>query len=217
MSSMDDNWMKRPSMDNVVRGIQFALEIQQNNENYIDHTERTVQDEIALIKDNEGSSCSERSSGANESIRRLTRTIFSKIIDPKDISQLQGLKNAIERRAVLLVKVYPQLRSLFLSTPSSCKDYLQLQKLNLYLFLFQHMDTLIVARELPPISRSCARLALIQTEELKQKSLAEWAKSCHQNGELDQIIDARLRGKIAVECLNKFVEIAISCMHNNGT
>ncbi|KAM5573463.1 hypothetical protein ABKV19_013152 [Rosa sericea] len=56
-----------------------------------------------------------------------------------------------------------------------------------------------------------------QTEDLKQVSLAEWAKSCHQNGEIDQIIDPSLRGKIAAECLNKFTEIAISCMHDNGT
>ncbi|PRQ18882.1 putative protein kinase RLK-Pelle-CrRLK1L-1 family [Rosa chinensis] len=63
----------------------------------------------------------------------------------------------------------------------------------------------------------CARPAVIQTEELKQVSLAEWAKSCHQNGEIDQIIDPSLRGKIAAECLNKFTEIAISCMHDNGT
>ncbi|XP_062006121.1 receptor-like protein kinase FERONIA [Rosa rugosa] len=63
----------------------------------------------------------------------------------------------------------------------------------------------------------CARPAVMQAEELKQVSLAEWAKSCHQNGEIDQIIDPSLRGKIAAECLNKFTEIAISCMHDNGT
>ncbi|KAL6143618.1 hypothetical protein ACLB2K_054313 [Fragaria x ananassa] len=63
----------------------------------------------------------------------------------------------------------------------------------------------------------CARPAVIHTEELNQASLAEWAKSCHENGELDQIIDASLRGKITAECLNKFTEIAINCMNENGT
>ncbi|KAM5562210.1 receptor-like protein kinase FERONIA [Rosa sericea] len=81
ISCMDDNGINRPSMENVVRGLQFAFEMQQNNENYIDHIERTVQ-EVGLIKDNEGSSSSERSSGAKESIQRLTGTIFSEIIDP---------------------------------------------------------------------------------------------------------------------------------------
>ncbi|PRQ24645.1 putative protein kinase RLK-Pelle-CrRLK1L-1 family [Rosa chinensis] len=82
ISCMDDNGINRPSMENVVRGLQFAFEMQQNNENYIDYIERMVHDEIGLIKDNEGSSSSERSSGAKESIQRLTGTIFSEIIDP---------------------------------------------------------------------------------------------------------------------------------------
>ncbi|KAL6143616.1 hypothetical protein ACLB2K_054311 [Fragaria x ananassa] len=63
----------------------------------------------------------------------------------------------------------------------------------------------------------CARPAVINAEEMRQASLAEWAKSCHRNGELEQIIDPSLRGKIITECLNKFTEIAISCMHDNGT
>ncbi|PRQ53348.1 putative protein kinase RLK-Pelle-CrRLK1L-1 family [Rosa chinensis] len=63
----------------------------------------------------------------------------------------------------------------------------------------------------------CARPAVIHTEELRQASLAEWAKSCHQNGELDQIIDPSLRGKIAAGCLNIFSDVAISCMHDDGT
>ncbi|KAK9933035.1 hypothetical protein M0R45_020248 [Rubus argutus] len=63
----------------------------------------------------------------------------------------------------------------------------------------------------------CARPAVIQTEELKQVNLAEWTKSCYHNGELDQIIDPSLSGNIAAECLNKFTEVAISCLHDNGT
>ncbi|KAM5581226.1 receptor-like protein kinase FERONIA [Rosa sericea] len=63
----------------------------------------------------------------------------------------------------------------------------------------------------------CARPALIRTADKKQMNLAAWFKTCHGNGTLDQIIDPNLRGKIVNECLNKFVEIAISCMHDNGS
>ncbi|KAK9924881.1 hypothetical protein M0R45_033227 [Rubus argutus] len=62
----------------------------------------------------------------------------------------------------------------------------------------------------------CARPALMRTVEKKEMNLAAWAKTCHENGTLDQIIDPNLRGKIVNVCLNKFVEIAISCLHDNG-
>ncbi|KAL6139891.1 hypothetical protein ACLB2K_058192 [Fragaria x ananassa] len=62
----------------------------------------------------------------------------------------------------------------------------------------------------------CARPAVINTEEMRQMNLSEWAKSCLHKGELDQIIDPSLTGKIATESLNKFVEIAMSCVHENG-
>ncbi|KAK9924897.1 hypothetical protein M0R45_033241 [Rubus argutus] len=51
---------------------------------------------------------------------------------------------------------------------------------------------------------------------MRQMNLTEWAKSCHNNGELDQIIDPSLTGTIATESLNKFVEIAMSCVNDNG-
>ncbi|XP_050382130.1 receptor-like protein kinase FERONIA isoform X1 [Argentina anserina] len=63
----------------------------------------------------------------------------------------------------------------------------------------------------------CARPAIINAEELKQACLADWTRSYHQNGELDQIIDPSLRGKIAADCLNRFIETAISCMQETGT
>ncbi|XP_008231018.1 PREDICTED: receptor-like protein kinase FERONIA [Prunus mume] len=62
----------------------------------------------------------------------------------------------------------------------------------------------------------CARPALMRTVEKKEMSLAIWFKACHQNGELDQIIDPSLKGKIEDECFKVFVEIALSCMHENG-
>ncbi|BFG26511.1 hypothetical protein CerSpe_127850 [Prunus speciosa] len=62
----------------------------------------------------------------------------------------------------------------------------------------------------------CARPALMRTVEKKEMSLAMWFKACHQNGELDQIIDPSLKGKIEDECFKVFVEIAVICMHENG-
>ncbi|KAM1058994.1 hypothetical protein EV1_023512 [Malus domestica] len=47
-------------------------------------------------------------------------------------------------------------------------------------------------------------------------NLAEWTKSCHRDGELDQIIDPNMKGKIETECLNKYVEIAMSCINDSG-
>ncbi|KAB2610402.1 receptor-like protein kinase FERONIA [Pyrus ussuriensis x Pyrus communis] len=62
----------------------------------------------------------------------------------------------------------------------------------------------------------CARPAVVHTAEPRQMNLAEWAKNCHRNGELDQIIDPSMRGKIEIESLNKFVEIAMSCISDRG-
>ncbi|XP_021817138.1 receptor-like protein kinase FERONIA [Prunus avium] len=62
----------------------------------------------------------------------------------------------------------------------------------------------------------CARPAVMRTVEKKEMSLAMWFKACHQNGELDQIIDPSLKGKIEDEGFKVFVGIAVSCMHENG-
>ncbi|BFG26437.1 hypothetical protein CerSpe_127110 [Prunus speciosa] len=62
----------------------------------------------------------------------------------------------------------------------------------------------------------CARPAVMHTVELRQINLAEWARNCHRDGELDQIIDPSIRGKIEIQCLNQFVEIAMSCMNDSG-
>ncbi|KAI5312398.1 hypothetical protein L3X38_041571 [Prunus dulcis] len=62
----------------------------------------------------------------------------------------------------------------------------------------------------------CGRPALMLTVERGQMSLAEWAKTCHRDRALNEIIDPCLKGKIAALCFNKFVKIAMSCMHDNG-
>ncbi|KAM1187676.1 hypothetical protein ACFX2J_023576 [Malus domestica] len=62
----------------------------------------------------------------------------------------------------------------------------------------------------------CARPAVVHATETRQMNLAEWTKSCHRDGELDQIIDPNMKGKIETECLNKYVEIAMSCINDCG-
>ncbi|KAL5741431.1 hypothetical protein ACOSP7_028163 [Xanthoceras sorbifolium] len=63
----------------------------------------------------------------------------------------------------------------------------------------------------------CARAPIIRTVDKKQGSLALWARQCYdQNGTLDQIVDPNLKGKIAPECLNKFCEVAMRCLDDEG-
>ena len=60
----------------------------------------------------------------------------------------------------------------------------------------------------------CARPPINRIAEKSQVNLAMWAQKCYRNGTLYQIIDTLLKGKIASECLNKYAEIAISCLHD---
>ncbi|KAF8394808.1 hypothetical protein HHK36_018744 [Tetracentron sinense] len=62
----------------------------------------------------------------------------------------------------------------------------------------------------------CARPALNPMLAKEQVSLAEWALQCQKKGILDQIIDPRLKGKIAPECLKKFAETAEKCVADQG-
>ncbi|XP_031268545.1 LOW QUALITY PROTEIN: receptor-like protein kinase FERONIA [Pistacia vera] len=62
----------------------------------------------------------------------------------------------------------------------------------------------------------CGRPPILRTGDKKQASLAAWAKECYLNGTVDQIVDVSLKGKITLQCLKKFVEVAISCLHDDG-
>ncbi|KAJ4707265.1 Receptor-like protein kinase [Melia azedarach] len=62
----------------------------------------------------------------------------------------------------------------------------------------------------------CARPPILRTAEKKQVSLAVWAQQCYRNGTIDEIIDPFLKGKIKLECLNKYAEVAMSCLNDNG-
>ncbi|KAG6661707.1 hypothetical protein CIPAW_03G193900 [Carya illinoinensis] len=61
-----------------------------------------------------------------------------------------------------------------------------------------------------------ARPSILKTAEKEQVSLAEWARQSSLNGKFDQIIDPALKGQIAPECLAKFGEVSMSCLHDSG-
>ncbi|KAL4636914.1 hypothetical protein ACB092_03G042700 [Castanea dentata] len=63
----------------------------------------------------------------------------------------------------------------------------------------------------------CARPPIMHTVENEEISLAEWASNCYRDGKLDQIVDPLLKAEIEPECLKKFGEIAVNCLHDNGT
>ncbi|RVW31469.1 Receptor-like protein kinase FERONIA [Vitis vinifera] len=58
----------------------------------------------------------------------------------------------------------------------------------------------------------CARPPVNQTGEEEQAGLAHWAVTSYKNGKLEEIIDPHLEGKIAPMCLEKYGEIAVSCV-----
>ncbi|KAG6620644.1 hypothetical protein I3842_Q056600 [Carya illinoinensis] len=62
----------------------------------------------------------------------------------------------------------------------------------------------------------CARPALMPSLPKEQVNLAQWARKCYHNGTLEQIVDPSLRGEIAFDCLNKFGEVAESCIRDRG-
>ncbi|KAJ6421526.1 hypothetical protein OIU84_028823 [Salix udensis] len=57
----------------------------------------------------------------------------------------------------------------------------------------------------PPLNRSAV-----------PASLAELARQSHSNGTINEIIDPYLDGKISPDCLKKFVEVAVTCLHEDG-
>ncbi|KAJ9683088.1 hypothetical protein PVL29_018893 [Vitis rotundifolia] len=62
----------------------------------------------------------------------------------------------------------------------------------------------------------CARPPVNQTGEEEQAGLAHWAVTSYKNGKLEEIIDPHLKGKIAPMCLEKYGEIAVSCLLGQG-
>ncbi|MED6224024.1 hypothetical protein PIB30_079741 [Stylosanthes scabra] len=49
-----------------------------------------------------------------------------------------------------------------------------------------------------------------------EESLVTWVKGCYQDGKIDRTVDPALQGSIGQKCLNKFVEVALSCLNQHG-
>ncbi|XP_037497115.1 LOW QUALITY PROTEIN: receptor-like protein kinase FERONIA [Jatropha curcas] len=62
----------------------------------------------------------------------------------------------------------------------------------------------------------CARPPVIPGLPKEQANLADWARICYRRGVLDRIMDPHLRGDADPACLEKFGEIAESCLRDNG-
>ncbi|KAI0493359.1 hypothetical protein KFK09_023475 [Dendrobium nobile] len=62
----------------------------------------------------------------------------------------------------------------------------------------------------------CARPALNPSLSKEQVSLVDWAIHNQKKGKIFEIIDPYLKGKINLECLSKFVEIAEKCISEHG-
>ncbi|XP_022158504.1 receptor-like protein kinase FERONIA [Momordica charantia] len=62
----------------------------------------------------------------------------------------------------------------------------------------------------------CGRPALMRTADKKQAYLADWARRCHRDNTVAQIIDPKIKDEISPECLRKFMEMAVSCIQDDG-
>ncbi|KAL5167446.1 Receptor-like protein kinase FERONIA [Glycine soja] len=61
------------------------------------------------------------------------------------------------------------------------------------------------------------RQPLLRWEEKQRISLVNWAKHCNEKGTLSEIVDAKLKGQIAPQCLQRYGEVALSCLLEDGT
>ncbi|KAM7510168.1 hypothetical protein LguiB_009043 [Lonicera macranthoides] len=58
--------------------------------------------------------------------------------------------------------------------------------------------------------------AIIEDIPEEPVNLAEWARRCYKTGTINDIIDLHVREEIASKCLKKFVDVAYSCIQEQG-
>ncbi|XP_014496880.1 receptor-like protein kinase FERONIA [Vigna radiata var. radiata] len=63
----------------------------------------------------------------------------------------------------------------------------------------------------------CGRPPLLRMAEKQQVSLVDWAKHRYKEGCLGEIVDPALKGQITPQCLQKFGEVALTCLLEDGT
>ncbi|XP_047152348.1 receptor-like protein kinase FERONIA [Vigna umbellata] len=63
----------------------------------------------------------------------------------------------------------------------------------------------------------CGRPPLLRMAERQQVSLVDWAKHRYKEGCLGEIVDPALKGQITPQCLQKFGEVALTCLLEDGT
>ncbi|XP_027927214.1 receptor-like protein kinase FERONIA [Vigna unguiculata] len=63
----------------------------------------------------------------------------------------------------------------------------------------------------------CGRQPLIHWEEKQRISVVKWAKHCYEKGCLGEVVDPTVKGQTTAQCLQKFGEIALSCLQEDGT
>lgn len=62
----------------------------------------------------------------------------------------------------------------------------------------------------------CGRPPILRSVGKQQGHIVEWVKKCHEKGEIGEVVDPFLKGSITPRCLNKFVQIALACLCENG-
>ncbi|KAG2715489.1 hypothetical protein I3760_03G080800 [Carya illinoinensis] len=62
-----------------------------------------------------------------------------------------------------------------------------------------------------------ARPPFFRAAEKNKVSLVDWFRECYNGDMLDQIVDPFLKGEITPECLKKFVDLAVSCLLDDGS
>lgn len=62
----------------------------------------------------------------------------------------------------------------------------------------------------------CGRAPIKSTVDKQQELLVKWFKKSFDEGKVDQTVDPSLKGSIKNKCLKKFVEVALSCLHDHG-